>query len=63
MTPEQIENLRKAVIATADACTEAEQLISDYLKCESDISRKYLGAAMKKHASTITSHITPDLFN
>jgi Xaa-Pro aminopeptidase len=61
MTPEQIENLKKAIIATSDACAEAEQLISDYMKCESDISKKYLAAAIKKHASTITSHMTPDL--
>lgn len=63
MTPEQIENLRKAIIAVTDACAETEQLISDYMKCESEISKKYLAAAVKKHASAITSHMTPGIFD
>lgn len=62
MTPEQIEELKKAVEATKAACDEASALISDYEKCESDISRKYLSAAIKKHASSITSNMPAGIF-
>lgn len=63
MTPEQIEELRKAVAAAADACRETECLISDYMKCESDVSRKYLSAAIRKHASIITSSVPAGMFS
>lgn len=63
MNPEQIEELRKAIVAVTDACKEAECLISDYMKCESEVSKKYLGAAIKKHASAISSNFKPELFN
>lgn len=63
MNPEQIEELRKAIIAVTDACKEAECLISDYMKCESDVSKKYLAAAIKKHAAAITSNMPANMFN
>ena len=62
MTPEQIEELRKVIIAVIDACKEAECLISDYMKCESEVSKKYLGAAIKKHASGIPQLLTAEAF-
>lgn len=58
-----IEKLEKALAAMTDACKDVESLISDYKKCESGIARQYLAAAVRKHASTITSHMTPDIFN
>ena len=42
---------------------ESEALIEDYSQCHSDISRKYLAAAVKKHASRITSFIPQGLFD
>lgn len=46
-----------------EAITESEELIEDYSQCRSDISRKYLAAAVKKHASRITSFIPQGLFD
>ena len=46
-----------------EAIIESEALIEDYLQCRSDISRKYLAAAVKKHASRITSFIPQGLFD
>lgn len=63
MTKEQIEELAKALAAMREAITESEALIDDYLQCRSDISRKYLVAAVKKHASRITSFIPQGLFD
>jgi len=63
MTKEQIEELAKALAAMREAISESEALIEDYLRCCSDISRKYLAAAVKKHASRITSFIPSGLFD
>ena len=46
-----------------EAISESEALIEDYSQCRSDISRKYLAAAVKKHASRITSFIPQGLFD
>lgn len=62
MTPEQIEELKKALAQTKAACEEAETMTSDYDKCESEISRKYLSAAIKKHAASIMQSWPSDLF-
>lgn len=62
MNPEQIEEMRRAVASVKETCSEVELLISDYLKCESEMSRKYLGAAIKKHASGIAAGLKPELF-
>jgi len=51
-----LANMRKAI-------TEAEALISDYLLCQSDISKMYLAAAVRKHASRITSLIPAGIFD
>lgn len=37
-------------------------MTSDYDKCESEISRKYLSAAIKKHAASIMQSWPSDLF-
>lgn len=63
MTKEQIEELAKALAAMREAIAESEALIEDYSQCRSDISRKYLAAAVKKHASRITSLIPQGLFD
>jgi hypothetical protein len=57
MNQEQLESLKTSVAATKEACIETEKLISDYMKCESDIAKKYLGAAIKKTAAAIASNI------
>ena len=62
MTPEQIERLQTAIADIINSCKETEAMISDYSKCESEISKKYLGAAIKKQASSITSHMPADMF-
>ena len=63
MTKEQIEELARALAAMRDAISESEALIEDYSQCRSDISRKYLAAAVKKHALRITSFIPSGLFD
>ena len=63
MTQEQIDALKGALRQVSDACAEAEKMVSDYSKCESDVSRKYLGAAIKKHASAIPQMLKPEIFN
>lgn len=45
-----------------EAITESEAMIEDYSQCRSEVSKKYLAAAVKKHASRITSLIPPGLF-
>lgn len=63
MNKEQIEELAKALSAVRKAVAEAEAMIEDYMKCGSEISRMYLGAAIKKHASRITSNLPAGLFD
>lgn len=63
MNKEQIEELARALAAMREAISESEQLIDDWSKCGSEISRKYLGAAVKKHASRITSLMPAGLFD
>ena len=58
MSPEQIEALKKMLEETKVAIAEVESMVNDYSKCESEISKKYLSAAIKKQAGAITSHIT-----
>ena len=63
MTKEQIEELAKALAAMREAISESEALIEDYSQCRSDISRNPPPAAVKKHASRITSFIPQGLFD
>ena len=53
MNPEQLEEIKNVVEAVKAACRETEELISDYDKCESEVARKYLAAAIKKHAAAL----------
>lgn len=57
MTPEQLNELKKMIAETRAALDEVDTMIADVEKCVSDISKKYLYAAIKKQASTITSHM------
>lgn len=63
MSKEQIEELAKALAAMSKAIAETETMIADYNGCQSDISKKYLAAAIKKQASGITSCIQPGVFD
>jgi hypothetical protein len=62
MNKEQIEELSKAFILMKNAILESEAMIEDYMQCKSEVSKKYLAAAIKKHSSSITSLITPNIF-
>ena len=63
MNKEQIEELAKSLAAMREAILETEAMIEDYSQCHSEISKKYLAAAVKKHASRITSIIPQGLFD
>lgn len=63
MNKEQIEELAKILAAMREIISETDAMIEDYSQCRSDISRKYLAAAIKKHASRITSFIPQGLFD
>ena len=62
MNKEQIEELSKVLAAMREAISESEAMIEDYSQCRSEVSKKYLAAAVKKHASRITSLIPSGLF-
>lgn len=57
MTPEQLEELKKMLAETKTAIEETEAMVTDLGNCSSEISKKYLSAAIKKQAATITSHM------
>ncbi len=61
MTQEQmIEEIKKSIETIKSSCNEVEALISDYSKCESEVARKYLSAAIKKHGSMIPGVKIPE---
>jgi len=55
MTPEQIEQLKETLSQAKTSIEEVEQMIADLKACSSEISKKYLGAAVKKQATLIVS--------
>ena len=57
MTPEQINTLSKMLADTKTAINETEEMLADFNACTSEISKKYLAAAIKKHAASIVSHM------
>ena len=57
MTPEQINTLSKMLAKMKIAVTETEEMLADFNACTSEISKKYLSAAIKKHAASIASHM------
>lgn len=57
MTPEQFEALKKMIAETKAALQEVEAMMADVEACSSEISKKYLYAAIKKQAGGITSHM------
>ena len=60
MTQEQIEELRKSIETIKGSCNETEALIADYSKCESEVAKKYLSVAIKKHGSMIPGIKIPE---
>lgn len=57
MTPEQINELKDMLATMKTAIAETEMMLTDYDNCSSEISKKYLGAAIKKQAAGITSNM------
>lgn len=55
MNKEQIEELSRALAAMREAVVESEAMVKDYMQCCSEISKKYLGAAIKKQVSRVVS--------
>lgn len=50
MTDEQIEEIKSAISNVRKRADEVEQMLADYARCESETSKKYLGAAILKIA-------------
>jgi len=63
MNKEQIEELAKALAAMRDSISEIESIIEDYGQCRSEVSRKYLAAAIKKHSSALMTSIPAGIFD
>lgn len=63
MNKEQIEELTKILNLMKEAVLESEAMIVDYTQCQSEVSKKYLAAAIKKHAARITSFIPNGFFD
>lgn len=53
MTQEQIDELKNSLADVKSAVSGIEGVIEDLEKCTSDISRKYLSAAIRKQVSAI----------
>lgn len=62
MNKEQIEELSKIFSTMKNAISESEAMIEDYMQCKSEVSKKYLAVAIKKHSSNITSLIPLNFF-
>ena len=62
MNKEQIEELGKILVTMKNTISESEAMIEDYMQCKSEVSKKYLAVAIKKHSQNISTLMPTSLF-